>query len=157
MPTTCASGFLPCNPPHTGVCGLRLQPGQNTGCPDQGQFKNPQYTYSCIQVPSVFAAKLLSTYYICITLQCLPLVAESDALKKSKGLPERVEPRFCKGSRAQRLGISQHFSRRHLTLASLTCLLMHVSLGISVCNLVFDPSHRLQLPSWALVTRTNIY
>lgn len=77
---------------------------------------------------------------IAISLQCHLLVAESHALKKSQGLPEGVKSEHCNRSTAQRMDIFQDFSRRLLTLASLTLFLMHPSLGIRYNSGIWSPA-----------------
>lgn len=88
-----------------------------------------------------------------------PTDCREGCFKEEQRLAEGVEPGPCEGLRAQRLAISQDFSRRRLTLAFWTdssCAGCR-SLGISVCKLTFAPSHQLQLPSWASVMRTNVF
>lgn len=114
-----------------------------------------------IQEPSTYTSPLgicseAIVNLISTTLQCLPLVAESDTLKKSKGLLRELNRilQRVKGTKAgHHSGYFQEAPEPDLPDVPL----MHPSLGISVCNLVFGPSHKLQLPSWASVVTTNIY
>ena len=119
---------------HTQVCGLRLQSCQNTGClehPCKGDSRTHHMYMSLLHLQQNYYQPN-SHFFTMSPAGC-------------QGLPERVNPKHCSRSRAQRLDLFQDFSRRFLTLASLTYFLMPPSLGILGVSLVFNPSHKLQL------------
>ena len=145
MPATCTSPSP--HPPHhhtthththththTQVCGLRLQSCQNTGCldhPCKGDSKTHHIYTSLLHLQQNYYQPN-SHFFTASPAVC-------------KGLPVRVKPEHCSRSMAQRLDIFQDFSRRFLTLASLTCFLTPPSVGSLGVSLVFNPSHKLKL------------
>lgn len=116
-----------------------------------GSIQGPSTYTSPLGICSEAIVNLIST-----TLHCLPLVAQSDTWKKSKGLLRQLI-RILQRVQGTKAGHRSGFLQEAPDSDLLMCLLMHTSLGISMCNLVFGPSHKLQLPSWASVMTTNIY